>query len=38
MMMFNFNGALPDPVTCDGQPIEVPDAGAAGSGAAGSGM
>jgi hypothetical protein len=33
-MMFNFNGMLPDPVTCDGDPIEVP-AAAAGSGASG---
>jgi hypothetical protein len=32
-MMFNFTGNLPDPVTCDGDPIEVPaTAGAAGSG------
>jgi hypothetical protein len=40
-MMFNFTGNLPDPVTCDGDPIETPAAGAAGSaaaGAAGSGM
>jgi hypothetical protein len=31
-MMFNFTGDLPDPVTCDGDPIETPAAtGAAGS-------
>jgi hypothetical protein len=36
-MMFNFTGSLPEAVTCDGDPIEAP-AGAAGSGAAGSGM
>lgn len=31
-MMFNFTGNLPDPVTCDGDPIATPAAGAAGSG------
>jgi hypothetical protein len=35
-MMFNFTGSLPDPVTCDGKPIEAAAAGS--SGAAGSGM
>jgi hypothetical protein len=30
-MMFNFNGAIPEPITCEGDPVEAP-AGAAGSG------